>query len=480
MGFKKKINSLFLNKKTSYLVVFFLLFIITYFVYHPALFSYFFQDDWFTFSISEAKYLKDFLFFFTPRLDVIYYRPLGMQVYFFVMKSVFGINPIYFRLSTFLIYTFNGLLIYKLLEEFKFSKKVSLFSAIIYTGSVVTYIPFFWSATFPFVLGPTFFLLSFLSYIKSNNFKLKILSFVFFFYGLLTLEEVVILPGILIIWDILNRKDLAGKIKYWLLFILPILPYVYLRLIAFPVPLEETYTVKISFLSTIRSYLLWSFNWAEEIVRQFVAPFILNKDFIRSFSYFINIWLIETLVFILIFFILPFFLKLKDTFGRKLLVKLFTKIEIIGISIYVLGLVPLILFSNHTYPYYLPIPLIGFAIFIAFQTEFLLGKIKNQWKGNLIIISLILLWLFASRSTIKFNELTHWAPRRAILAKNAVTIYKQNEYLNPTVFIKDLNYKYATRNGEALKIIYGDEVRIINTVKEIPSNKIKDKNIIIL
>src|SRR3990167_6930281 len=71
------------------------------FIYKDAFSSYFFQDDWFSFRISNARTVADLISFFAPRNDVIYYRPLGMQLPFFLMQRIFGLSPLPYRFLSF-------------------------------------------------------------------------------------------------------------------------------------------------------------------------------------------------------------------------------------------------------------------------------------------------------------------------------------------------------------------------------------------
>src|SRR3989344_6564769 len=83
-------------------------FLVAVLLYLPAINGYFFQDDWFTLKISNAENINSFLGFFVPRSDVIYYRPLGMQIPFFLLSSLFGINPIPFKIFIVLIHLLHA------------------------------------------------------------------------------------------------------------------------------------------------------------------------------------------------------------------------------------------------------------------------------------------------------------------------------------------------------------------------------------
>lgn len=469
-----------MGSKKTIILIYLVLLILSYFIYKPSLSSYFFQDDWFTFKISQAKTIREFLLFFIPRTDVIYFRPLGMQVYFFIMRTLFGINPLFFRISTLLIYAFNGLLVYSLLLKFKLSRLLSFFGGVIYTTSVVTYIPFFWSATFPFVLGPTFFFLSFLFYISQYKKRElnKMISFIFFVCGLMTLEIIIVLPLILLVWQILYSK---GKhIKLLVLYLLPFIPYLYVRLFAFPVPLTDTYTPRFSLLSTVRSYFLWSLNWPEEIGRQMVSAFKINQEFISNFSKFVSTWFITSLIIVTVFVIAPFLLRLVNFLkSRKLR---FEKNSCFGLLWFFAALVPLLIFSNHTFPYYLPVPLFGLLLYFTSEINFLFNKITFLSQIKIILLTLLaIVWIFSSVTTMQFNQLTYWAPRRALqveeMVGKAIKLVPKNS--ESIVLIESNDYKLPLNDQDAFHVLFGRGVKTF--YEKIPSEqKTNNQKIIFL
>lgn len=453
MGFKKKIYSL-ISVNSQIILLYCLLLLLSFVIYRPAFSSYFFQDDWFTFKISNIHSLKEILSFFIPRVDVIYYRPIGMQVYFFIMRSLFGVNSFFFRISTLIIYAFNGLLVYLIFQRLKFLKILSLFGATLYSASVVTYIPFFWSSTFSFVLGPTFFLLSFLFFIRNtkNRPNNLIISLIFYIFGLLTLELIVVLPAILIIWELLYNK---GKtIKYIILYPVFLLPYTYLRLKVFPVPLVATYQPKISIFSTLRSYFLWSLNWPEEIGKQMVGSFKINSLFLSDFRSFTNIWISSTFFFVLLLFV-PFVIKIiKKLFIKKIII---IKNDLLTIFWYAVSLIPLLVFSNHTFPYYLPIPLVGFVGFLLSQISFLFATFNLKKSIRIIILCLILIiWVYSSIKTMTFNQLIHWAPQRAKISQELVKQAQETVSQSSKTFIvsDSKENKLSLNDQDALQVIF--------------------------
>ena len=161
-------------------------------LYKDAFSSYFFQDDWFSFRISNAWAVADFISFLAPRNDVIYYRPLGMQLPFFLMQRFFGLSPLPYRLLSLFTIIAASVVVYKLIDDIIRNKIASLFAAFLYATSAVHYIPMYWFATYAFVLGPLFVFLS-LWFFRKNI----IYSIIFHLAALLTFEIAVVTPVLL-------------------------------------------------------------------------------------------------------------------------------------------------------------------------------------------------------------------------------------------------------------------------------------------
>lgn len=458
MGGQKKVQ-ISLNLLLNQFSIYILLVLVTYIIFKPALTSYFFQDDWFTFSISRASNLKEFLAFFVPRTDIIYYRPIGMQIYFFMMNSFFGVNSNAFRWSAVLVNALNSYLMYRILLNFQYKKYLSLFGALFYAGSVALYIPFYWSATFPFILGPLFFLASFLSYI-SRGFRLgKYTAFIFFILGMLTLENTIILPVILFLWGVfyMHKILLKEMIPYITVGVL----YVILRTFIYPVPLTDTYKLSVNLISTIRTYLLWLLNWPEEIGRQMVGPFTINPLFIRDFSNYVNVWVIASITILLLLLVVPLVAILIKSSRKIVLINRGLVFSLLWIA---LSVAPLVMFSNHTFPYYLPVSLFGFILFIINMLSEFFAKIKINSVIKLSYLAVIIIfWFWSGLTVMNFNSKVHWAPRRASEAQEVIS--KLTPLIKPTthyiVNIKNKGYYLPLNNQDALHVVFGENVETV-------------------
>lgn len=451
-----------MTKKPSYWKVFAVLFLAilaSLYLYKDSFSSYFFQDDWFTFSISRASNLKEFLQFFIPRTDIIYYRPLGMQVPFFIIRSFFGLNPTAFHMIAFFTHLFNILLLYYLIKLINKNDYVAVLTSFLYGTSAVHYIPFYWLSTFPFILGPTIFLISLIFYLKSiiSHQNLFGYSVIFFILGIFVNELLITFPFILLLMCLYlyqDKKNLVHTLPFYIIDI----GYIFARFIFFRPPSVGVYRMAINkeVLLNIKGYLIWLFNWPEEMKSQFQSLFKINPLFMKEFQFFGYSFILTLFIILsvfIIFILMNLFLKDKFTVIKKL---------IILFLMFIGSLAPVLFFSNHSFSYYLPIPLI--LILILFSDLLKIIRLLDTSKSKLIYLLIFLLissWYYSSLVTVRFNSLIHWAPRRALLSEKLVKGFLADKKSEPNkkIFIiqNTSENKLALNNQDGLKIIFNDD-----------------------
>lgn len=423
------------------------------YLYRQAFSAYFFQDDWFSFSISRVASIKDILGFFLPRNDVIYYRPLGMQLPFFLSRLFFGFNPLPFRIATLFIHLLNGILVYQVLKTIIKKEKLAIFGALLYLTSSVHMIVFYWAATFSFVLAPLFYFSAFLAYIRR---KLK-WSFLFFIIGLFANELLLTLPLVLLFWEILCGQPVRIKqtIKYWgTVFIYIIYRFTFH---GFSSGTGYAYiTSATDLVKNIRDYGLWIFNWPEEIHNQFITLLGLNSFFLRDFGSYILIFSLVTALGLLLFFLLPTLVLARHKKIRRAL-----PLVLFGFSWIFISLLPILFYAHHSFAYYLIIPLAGMLIAGLYLFEQMFSRIKTPRHVPLIFLTGFLgLWIFSSYQNLRFNQYVHWAPRRAYLSR--ILIYKlltNYPQIPPgtTVLVERMGNdetKWALNDQSAARVLY--------------------------
>lgn len=434
-------------------------------LFQPALTSYYFQDDWFLFSISRAQNISEFFSFFLPRGDVIWYRPLGQQLPFYLSFTFFSLNPIPFKIAVFILHIINSCLVYKLLMQFIKKQEFALFGSFLYLTSNSHQIIFYWAATVSFVQAPFFYFSCLLTQIQKRN----KLSLILFILGLLSNELLITLPLILTIYSRIfkNSKNKIKPFYYWLIGGI----YIVLRLIFRPAISTYGFIAGIKQpLITLRNFILWSFNWPEAIQDWFISFLRLNPLFINTFKPYVIVFSLVTLLFLLLFIILPlsyllFIKKQRIPRGANF-----------GFLFFLVSLSPVLVFPNHAFSYYIPIPLFGLILFSQSLSSAFTKNIQVSEKIILFfLVSFSILWLTSSFFNIKLNQRIHWAYKRA---KRSEILVKQILIRYPSLSSDD-TVDIISKNAEEDKLVLSDQnaVRVIFGDNKIKTNFISGKSL---
>lgn len=450
------------QKLTTKTIIFSLLFtiVLSGVLYKDSFTSYFFQDDWFSFRISLAQSFRDILSFFIPRVDVIYYRPFGMQIPFFILGSLFGVNPSPFRVISFITHAVNIILVFILIKKLTKTDSIALLASFFYGVSSVHYIPFYWFATYAFISGPTMFFAStilFLLFIQQRRKTCYLFSIIFFIAGILTNELVFTMPLIMFCYLIIFRR--INFIKYLTPHFIVILASFAVRFFIFRPPSTGYYQLGLySLMNNLEGYLLWSFNWPEEMKAQLIKFYKVNPQFIRDFPFYYYIFISTFLFFIILLIICLIinFLKNKEKYKLNFIV--------FGLVWYLIGLFPVIFFPHHAFAYYLPISLVGLLLILTtlFSELIKIFDRKSKYFAYIVVVSIIISWLLTSFVTMEFNSKVHWAPRRAKLARGLIKIaiqtYHDQSGLLKQIQIEDTSEnRLALNEQDGLKVIIGDD-----------------------
>jgi protein O-mannosyl-transferase len=168
-----------------------------------------------------------------------YYRPL-LALWFLINKSIFGLHPHWFHLTSVLAHIAATTLAYFVAKDTLKSAGASLFTAAIFALHPLQAEPVSWISAVNDPLAAVFCFASFLMYRKAskreNPLAYWTLAGIFFVLALLTKEVSVVLPGIVLIDLIANRQRtspgyLSGKfpLAYFCAFSLLIVPWFAVR-----------------------------------------------------------------------------------------------------------------------------------------------------------------------------------------------------------------------------------------------------------
>lgn len=463
--------------KTTTRLLNLLLVFLPFFIFYPSLKYFFFQDDFLHLKTTIIGNFSDFLSFFKPPEEAIYYRPLSLQIYFFLTQLIFGLKPIFFRLIAFIFFLMNVFLVKKLITKLTKNIFIGFSVSFLYGISSCHFITLFWICEFSLILGMFFFLLSLLCYPRK-------LSWLFFSLGLLSHELIIILPVLLFFYWLIFKKD---NIKNLTPFLIIGFLYLVFRFIIFPIPLKGTYSpvLNIKTLNIFLWYFLWSLNLPEELKYQAFSSILIRKEFILTFLNDCLIWGAFLLVIFIFSFILPFFnfeqnsglqARSKKNFARKKYImdirvlrfiikkpgvpKETKKILLFGLLWFLIAVFPLLLTPFHQYPMYLIFALPGLYLI-------LISWVFLNLKKSLIALFLVS-FFFVSFKTVRFTEKTHWVVREANQAERIINKGKTYPNDKKTVFFlnDDPELKAALNDQDALKVFFGENTQVFYGNKE--------------
>lgn len=425
---------------------------------------YFFQDDFFHLVISKANNIKEFFDFFKFRNDIIGYRPITIQLYFFSNFSLFGLNTLNFRIVNLVFLFASYFLLIKIIEKITQDKFVGFLTATLWILSSIHFMTIIWISASYLLIGTFFWLLTSLFFIKFQKERKNIfyiLSLISFLLTIGSFEFSITWPVIFgFYYFYVLKNTLYKSIKVFSPFFLLTTIYLLLRIFLIKVPqiLEYKIAFNLESAKALFWYLLWSFNIPEEFKKQIVNNLVIfNPKFfseywpliLKSFTGFFLILLVSV--------ILPIFYIIKKH------LKINLKIIIFGIYYFLVAILPVLFLPNHTFSMYLALPSIGIY--------FLLAYFVASLKSKTLAISLVLIWLATSVTTLSFYKTNSWMiesqrfsrdfslgmkkqfPR---LPQNSIILYQLN----------DPRYKQALLESNAARALYNDPTISIYYNKE--------------
>lgn len=460
----------------SYVIIFLASILLAIFRYKNIIDFYFFQDDFFELNISTATSIKEYLSFFLFRNDIIAYRPISLQNYFFLTKSIFGLNPAAFRFVTLLLFVLNAFLISKVIGEISKNAKVGLLTGAFWVLSSIHFMSIVWIAAAYNIIGTFFYLLTsliFLKFLKTNAFRYYALSLIIFLITIGSFEFSVTWPIIfgIYLFVILN-KNLSWIITYLLPYILISAAYLVLRTLFIKVPtiLEYSVTFNIDSVKAFFWYVLWTFNIPEEFKKQIVNNLIMfNGKFVEDYKNLMLISFIGGAAVVFFSVIIP----ASNAFIKKRKINL--RLILFLTSWFLFSIAPVILLPNHTFTMYLTLSSIGLYAIVSYLL------VKESPK---LILPVLLIWIVTSASTINFYKDNSWmveAQKTArnfshkmqqlpSLPKNSVVLYELNSQAQKQALLGNNAIKVML-NDQSLSIYYNKE-ELINDFNSIKGNRI--------
>ena len=491
MGLVSKLNNNS-NKSAMFLAFIFILFFL-FLWFNKSINSYFSQDDFFHLRLIMDKDITDIPWFFTNYLEgQTFYRPVSRETFNLIMYKFFGLNPLPFHIFNVLLISSIGLLLFMFIKKLSKNPVFAYFTLIIYLSSSVHSIELYYLASVQTLMATIFLMLSLGFYFRFLEKKLLsyyLSSILFFLISLFCHESVIILPGIMILINLLFTKD--KNIRNYCL-VVPIIALALLYLLSIgnslSLPKQQVYQPVFqpkSILNTLSWFVLWSFGLPEMMV-DFVRPkLLLKEEFKIWYGYYANIvfpMLIFTFSSLLVLIVLLKKIILKDKF-----LFFFVASFLICIS-------PFLFFPQHKFVYYLSLPVVWFSAAVGLILA-VSWKNRNFYKAFSVILPLT--FIIISYQTINLNSTTYWAAKRAqaaqVLLDQFILKYPSAQKGSIFYILDDPSYpniakEWGTSSQQAFYILSGsDAVRLLyndasikvyyqsmeNLPVDIDSNKVK-------
>lgn len=367
--------------------------------------NFFSADDWFHLRITQIDSLQQFLNFFsfsqTPQ-SASFFRPLSTQVFFYIFQNLFGLNSVVYYLFGLGLFVYILYLIKKLSERF-LPSSVDFLPSIIYGLSASNFTRVYFASAFQELFLVAFSLLT-LIYFRT---KPK-LSLVFFVLALMSKETAIVLPALIFLLNIKDKKSLASTIYYLRSTILISIVYLYFRFFYFGIVAGDSYFWDFSPVkatNTLMWYVLWSVG-APELLVDYIGSGL--RPIPRFFVDYPNWWAII---------VLPLLTIIASCFF--LLLKNFKKINSyfwIFILFFIISLSPVLFLPSHKFALELGLPLVGFAISLALLLQ----------KSNHIFYFVFLsLFCFYNLSMNYLTYTRHYSVSRGKISKDIYQYFQQ-------------------------------------------------------
>lgn len=457
--------------------IFFFIFITSLFssilIFSKSLDFYFFQDDFFHLRISKAANFAQYLNFYKYRTDIIGYRPVSIQNYFFWNFRVFSLNPVGFRFTTFIAFLFSAFLIAKIIKMITKKSEVALLTASFWLVSSIHFMSITWISASYTIVGTLFWLLSAFCFIKwaQKGKKLFYLcSLIFYLITLATYEFAVTwLPIIMLYYFIYKRRNILKDLKIFLPFIVPTLLYVYVKLFMMKIPQIPEYQTALNSFSAkaLFWYFLWSLNVPEEFKKQIVGKLIFfNPIFVSEYKLLLTKVFLSFFLIVLTGLIIPALKFIKSGNWH---------FNFIAFSLlwFIFAVFPVLLLPNHTFIMYLTLASIGIYSLISFM-------LYSSGSFPLVIVT-FLIFTFGTITTVTFYQENFWMIEAEKFTSNiSQNLIRQFPSLpkNAVVLYQGVNprERQAASNQEIIKAFYKDPTLSIYYNKDELKNFLKNGN----
>ena len=328
-----------------------------------------------------------------------YYRPL-FTAYLTIGYQLFGFWQQGWHLLNLAIHAGATVLVYRLFCVLsKDNVRLSLVGAMLFALIPVHVESVSWISGVPDALAALFYIPAMIFYIRgreNGDKKLLIYALFFYFAALLCKETPIILPLILLAWEMtLNRTKFVAALKQVALFAIPAIVYLIIRIavlgqINWKHPYNERISPGLIYLTIPQAFVFYLKN----IIFPYNLSLIYQVYFVKNFGD-LNLWI--PLLILGVLAALLYFLRRKITPLMRL-----------AIALFVVPLLPVLNLQVFHYEYlvqdrYLYLPSVGFVLLITAALEKLWNSERKIYRQVALSIA-VLLCIFYAAGTILQNR----------------------------------------------------------------------------
>ena len=383
------------------------------------------MDDFVDFGLSEklSSVISSFNLF-SAHPDFPFYRPIPVQLYFYVLKNLFGFNPLGFHIINYFLFVLLMLLVFRLMLKLTKKNITALIATTIFAINSTHFAAMASGAYAHEIIFSIFSVLTIYFFIA----KKTLLSLLFLILALMSKETAVMLPPILVVISSLqvkNIKKFLNQVKKLSPFFLILGVYLYGHFFYYGLPQSSSYQFILGKqnLNILAWYTLWSFS-VPNILIDFIGPGIkINPTFFAVFQLNGPVFIGSFISFLL----LMVFLSLKE-FKKLILNNESLRILLIGLLWFIFGLIPVLIFPLHKLAIEQSFPMIGLIL----STSIIISSsLSNKKVVNLFAILALGAYIIHATNSIYLARRTHWIVRSATQAKSVIDYLKPKIHLLP-------------------------------------------------
>lgn len=419
----------------------------------------FFQDDFFLLEISKVTRISDIFSFFIPKTSVQFYRPLSVEMFYFLGQSLFGFRPVGFHLLAFGFFAISIYLVWKLSQYFFRNFRLRILVTFLYATASIHYDSLYWIANFSYILVIVLFLTSFLL-ARSNLLYRNLTVSVLFILGLLTSEFMVVFPVLLFLHFLISRQILINRRLIFILLAVLLLYGIFRFVLFHPSTSDYRFAADRSVFLSFRWFLFYFVNWAETIKDQMLNFYTIRSSFTVRFPMYVYFLVVQTGTFFLCTLFIPLILIVRGKFSTTFLKKKGLQL-VLFFFWWIVCLVPIIFIKSQISPHRGSLAFIGFLIFSLLPLD-LIWKTLHPNLRQIFLTIVCLSWIASTSATIMFNDEAHWIMRRSRIAAYWLRIAEswRTQPSNAGILnlaLPDTEAKIALDNGRAFRVLYGKD-----------------------